>query len=782
MGFFTNIIPLRLSKQTQQTPVQALITSKKRASYAVKPPPPRQISYEINDVKMAITTATMPEKADRARLIAIYDYIMQDAHLSSQVRVAIDKVISEPFALYRNGKPDLEASKMLESSWFEELVNHIIEAEFYGFSLAELYVNNDMSIEETLILRQCVQPDLRLLLPDGTIHGRIIPYGDSLDELSLIQFGAPLDLGVLQKAAYNVLWKFYARSDWSRASEKFGMPVLWIQADTNQDAELDRLEQKAAGFGSDGYIVTQAGDKVNIVERTGQDIHKIYLENIRYCDEQISKLINGQTGTSDTKAWTGSSEVQERLLEDINYARMRRVKYAINNQVLPYLIKKGFAQLAGLEFDYRTIKEPKTAKPAPEVKDTPEPKKKSLNRDYNDELTTLYFGRHGENCDCHDVPLPVQRLSLSRKTDINNAIGLLLDSGKPSAHPGLFNLYFNDYVKAINQVFPQGVNDDLAHRFKLNMAEFAAHKAYKMSVELLKAGPVKRAAITRKYERFHQAEITTVTARARTARQWEQFEEERDLFPNLTWIRTRSANPRELHLSYVGLTLPMNHEFWKNNQPGNLWNCKCDWETSDEPASDDPVKIIPPAKGLEGNPFFDGKLITDKHPYRKDAPDWISRNAMLLAPDDVCYSKVIYDEQAFLEHVLVTSSHEVNENRLMASLLLKAGYKDIRLLPTIYKDETALRERYYGKAFSGTKCPDAKIGNKLVEFKKSDGAARSIRKHLFDSAQKSEMVVLRLIKSVNIVRLENIINGIMLNNPGLKKVIVITNENKIITY
>lgn len=371
MGIFSNILPaISFARQPQKSPAQVLINTKKRASYAVKPPPQRQVSYEIKDIKTAIITATNADHPDRARLIAIYDYIMQDSHLASQIMVAVNKVISEPFALYKGNKIDDEASKLLETSWFEELVTHIIEAEFYGYSLVELFVNKDKGIEEILILRQCVQPDLKMLLPEGTMHGKRIPYGEVVDELSLIQFGAPGDLGILQKAAYNVLWKFYARSDWSRASEKFGMPILWIEADTNQDAELDRLEQKAAGFGSDGYIVTQAGDKVQIVERTGQDIHKIYLENIRYCDEQNSKLINGQTGTSDNQAWAGTSQVQERLLEDINYSRMRRVKYAINAQVLPYLIAKGFTQLNGMEFDYREIREPKgTQNPTPEPAD-----------------------------------------------------------------------------------------------------------------------------------------------------------------------------------------------------------------------------------------------------------------------------------------------------------------------------------------------------------------------------------------------------------------------------
>ncbi|MBW6489742.1 MAG: phage head morphogenesis protein [Lentimicrobium sp.] len=154
------------------------------------------------------------------------------------------------------------------------------------------------------------------------------------------------------------------------------------------------------------------------------------------------------------------------------------------------------------------------------------------------------------------------------------------------------------------------------------MAEFAAHKSFKASAEIKEIANAKDAqAIARKYERFQQAELTSVTARARSARQWQRFEEEKDQFPNLTWIRTRSATPRELHAGYVGITLPMNHEFWQSNQPGNLWNCKCDWKTTDAPVTNAPGKIAPPARGLEGNPYTTGELITNKHPYYRIGAD-----------------------------------------------------------------------------------------------------------------------------------------------------------------
>jgi hypothetical protein len=160
---------------------------------------------------------------------------------------------------------------------------------------------------------------------------------------------------LLLECAYNVLWKYYSRSDWSRASEKFGMPILSIKAGTTNESELDDLETRAANFGTDGYVIVQAEDEVTIIERTGQNIHLIYKDNITLCDEQISKLINGGTASSDTKAFTGSAEVQERTLEDISSMRMQLVADEMNDKVLPFLEKKGFA-VNGLRFDYPALK------------------------------------------------------------------------------------------------------------------------------------------------------------------------------------------------------------------------------------------------------------------------------------------------------------------------------------------------------------------------------------------------------------------------------------------
>ncbi len=214
----------------------------------------------------------------------------------------------------------------------------------------------------------------------------------------------------------------------------------------------------------------------------------------------------------------------------------------------------------------------------------------------------------------------------NRTTVINLAISDIRKQGSEAINKDLFNVYVNNYFKGISSVFNDiDSNSPLwekVQQYKLNAANFAAHKSYMVTDKIRAAkDDAEIKSIVNKFNRYQSAEYNTIVARSRTAKQWDTFESEKHLFPNLEWIRTRSANPRELHLGYVGIILPMNDAFWQQNQPGNLWNCKCDWKTTDAQTTAKPTKITPAATGLDGNPYETGKLITEKHPYFKVSAD-----------------------------------------------------------------------------------------------------------------------------------------------------------------
>lgn len=151
------------------------------------------------------------------------------------------------------------------------------------------------------------------------------------------------------------------------------------------------------------------------------------------------------------------------------------------------------------------------------------------------------------------------------------------------------------------------------------MAAYKSHRVTKQlkSIKAKNADKFDRQAkgIIKKHNRYQAAEYNTAVARARTAEQFEIFKQEADVFPNIEWIASRSAVKRDAHIKITGTILPQNHSFWQSNQPGNLWNCKCDWRTTNKAVTPDPGNIAPPAAGLDGNPANTYEIFTDEHPY-----------------------------------------------------------------------------------------------------------------------------------------------------------------------
>lgn len=200
-------------------------------------------------------------------------------------------------------------------------------------------------------------------------------------------------------------------------------------------------------------------------------------------------------------------------------------------------------------------------------------------------------------------------------------------------HSELYKSYSDNFKNAVSGVLgAKKYADkyfDMQMQLQANVSRFAAYKAYHCTEQLKKQladnpkgfDTIGKAVINT-FNRYQAAEYNTAVARARTAKQWHDFNADptsNELYPNLKWLPSRSADPREQHMAFYGLVLPKTDPFWQQNQPGNLWNCKCDWEETDDP----PTKIRPNSnihsRGLDGNPAMTGNIFTDECTYIKNA-------------------------------------------------------------------------------------------------------------------------------------------------------------------
>lgn len=186
--------------------------------------------------------------------------------------------------------------------------------------------------------------------------------------------------------------------------------------------------------------------------------------------------------------------------------------------------------------------------------------------------------------------------------------------------------YSDNLIKGVASVLKN--DDDLTYQIKANATRFAYYKAYKVSsllneVQQQYKGKDKEIkdlsyAILNTFNRYQASEYNTTISRCRTAKQWQQFTSDtinNQLFPNIRWIPSRSANPREAHKPFYNKVWAKNDPFWLDNQPGTLWNCKCDWEQTSLPVTNgNPTNNIS-QPGLRGNPAITGKIFSDDASY-----------------------------------------------------------------------------------------------------------------------------------------------------------------------
>lgn len=334
---------------------------KKRIYSSIKKQRTYRTDLEMDELGKAIEAAKDPDRPNRDGLYSIYSQIQKDRHLKSQVETAINDVQQSAFMVEVDGKENEDLRALFDAEWFDDSVEYIADAENWGHSLIEYPEINERGEFDAcfLIPRENIDPAKGEIILDRFSDSRM-PYRDNLQELNLIEIEGKEELGIYEYAAEEVILKKYARTDWSQASERYGMPFLDYATDVEDAKELDKIEEMCANFAANGYIVRGKEDVVEIKEPKSGDFYKIYMEAIAFSNQELSKLINGQTATAESQAFVGTAEVHERIKNVFTKARLRRVQNHINGKLIPLMVKNGYEKaelLAKAKLRYKDLME-----------------------------------------------------------------------------------------------------------------------------------------------------------------------------------------------------------------------------------------------------------------------------------------------------------------------------------------------------------------------------------------------------------------------------------------
>jgi len=187
---------------------------------------------------------------------------------------------------------------------------------------------------------------------------------------------------------------------------------------------------------------------------------------------------------------------------------------------------------------------------------------------------------------------------------------------QPPTQEELYQKYSKRLTQAIDNVYrspnPGDKYFDIQQRLTANVHIFADCKAQIATELIANTSDLKeQKAIIQKMNSYLATEYTSAINKARSGKQFADFMLHKDTMPNIEWLPSSALHPREAHMPYYYVVRPVDDPFWQKNFPGNLWNCKCDWMATAKPVTNLPDKIVPPSKGLEGNPAITGKIFTN---------------------------------------------------------------------------------------------------------------------------------------------------------------------------
>lgn len=308
----------------------------------------KAVSRTRQDIKSwnnNLATAQAEEPKNHG-LQLMYDEIMIDALLTSQVENRKRQVFSVPFVLRNEGgEVDEEQTNTLKKlPAYRKLTEAGLDSGNYGYNLVELSLapslDGTMSLNVDTIPRTNVVPQTGTFYPDysedkGIKYREMPEYGTYI-----LEFNSG-GLGLLNKAVPHVLFKRFAQSCWSELCEIYGIPPRVMKTNTQDTTMLNRAEQMMRDMGAAAWFIIDETESFEFAKGVATN-GEVYENLIKLCNNEMSLLLSGAIIGQDTVNGNRSKEESsQNMLWELVQSDMAMLEEYWNSIIIPALIKHG---------------------------------------------------------------------------------------------------------------------------------------------------------------------------------------------------------------------------------------------------------------------------------------------------------------------------------------------------------------------------------------------------------------------------------------------------------
>jgi hypothetical protein len=313
----------------------------------------QRVRQDATKFNIALQAAESPMYPNRFLLMQTYQQIVLDGQVQSAMLQRKSKILSKKFMVYGpDGECDESKTALFNQKWFYDFQSLSLDSIFWGFSCIQFgAIINDKYSSVELIPRIYVVPEFSLVRTNtATVtegkHFDVSPYNNWC-----IGVGEKKDLGLMMYLAPYVIWKKNAMAAWAEFAEVFGSPIRVGKTDVRDELTRKNMENMLRNMGVASWAVLDLNDNIELMQASRTDAYAVFDKMVERCNSEISKIILGQTGTTDEKSYSGSANVHEGVAAMIAKQDTLKMQFIIEDQLVPMMIRNGF-DLTGCTFKY----------------------------------------------------------------------------------------------------------------------------------------------------------------------------------------------------------------------------------------------------------------------------------------------------------------------------------------------------------------------------------------------------------------------------------------------
>lgn len=151
--------------------------------------------------------------------------------------------------------------------------------------------------------------------------------------------GLPIRGGLARAACWGYLFKNFDIKAWMIFCEVYGHPLRlgrYGPASSTEDREV--LLRAVRNVASDHAAIIPESMHMDFIDAKAQGNAQVFERLAEYLDKQISKLVLGQTGTTDTGSRVGTANAHEHVRKDIETADALQLSATLNRDLVRPLV------------------------------------------------------------------------------------------------------------------------------------------------------------------------------------------------------------------------------------------------------------------------------------------------------------------------------------------------------------------------------------------------------------------------------------------------------------